>query len=56
MKHPITGEEMAFLDPLPQDLAEVLDEIKEYSSGRTEKGDEILGVLDTTERNENYGY
>lgn len=56
LKHPITGEDMAFLDPLPQDLAEVLDELKEYSAGRTEKGAEILGVLDTMERNENYGY
>lgn len=56
LKHPISHEEMSFLDPLPADLASILDEIKDYSVGRTEKGAEILGVLDTMERNENYGY
>lgn len=56
LKHPITGEEMAFLDPLPQDLADVLAQLKSYSAGRTEKGEEILGQLESMERIENYGY
>lgn len=56
LKHPLTGEEMAFLDPLPQDLADVLAQLKSYSAGRTEKGEEILGQLESMERIENYGY
>lgn len=56
LKHPITKEPLEFMDPLPQDLAAIIEEISEYSVGRTEKGEEILGKLDTMERNENYGY
>lgn len=56
LKHPITGESLAFLDPLPQDLTDVLAQLKGYSAGRTEKGEEILGQLESMERIENYGY
>jgi 23S rRNA pseudouridine1911/1915/1917 synthase len=44
-EHPITGEELAFVDPLPEDLAEAFASIQEYSMGRTEVGEEILGLL-----------
>jgi len=43
--HPCTGEQLSFLDPLPDDLAEVLDGIADHSMGRTEKGCEVLEEL-----------
>lgn len=43
--HPVTGEELSFVDPLPDDLAERLERIGEYSAGRTPAGDEVLGLL-----------
>lgn len=46
LNHPRTGEELSFIDPLPEDLARVLDEISEYSSGRTEEGKRIFGLLE----------
>lgn len=45
LTHPITGEELRFLDPLPEDLASRLAEISDQSSGRTAAGDEVLGML-----------
>ena len=45
LTHPVTGEELRFLDPLPTDLATKLAGIESYSAGRTEAGDEVLGML-----------
>jgi 23S rRNA pseudouridine1911/1915/1917 synthase len=45
LDHPMTQEHMRLIDPLPQDLARVLDEIEPDSMGRTEAGEEILGEL-----------
>ena len=45
LEHPVTGEQLRFLDPLPEDLASRLAQIAEYSSGRTQAGDEVLGML-----------
>jgi 23S rRNA pseudouridine1911/1915/1917 synthase len=45
LTHPVTGEELRFLDPLPEDLATKLAGIESYSAGRTEAGDEVLGML-----------
>ncbi len=44
--HPVTGEELRFLDPLPDDLASRLASIAEYSSGRTAAGDEVFALLE----------
>jgi 23S rRNA pseudouridine1911/1915/1917 synthase len=46
LEHPITGEPMRFIDPLPEDLASRLKRIAEYSNGRTKAGKEVLGLLD----------
>lgn len=43
--HPVTGERMLFIDPPPDDLASRLASIAEYSSGVTEAGREVLGLL-----------
>jgi 23S rRNA pseudouridine1911/1915/1917 synthase len=45
LEHPITGEKLSFLDPMPADLASALAGIAEYSSGRTGAGNEVLGRL-----------
>ena len=42
-EHPITGEQLAFQDRLPLDLAYALDEIAPRSEGRTAAGEELLG-------------
>jgi 23S rRNA pseudouridine1911/1915/1917 synthase len=44
-EHPVTGEKMMFIDPLPEDLASRLAAIAEYSSGVTDAGREVLGLL-----------
>lgn len=43
--HPITGEELSFVDPLPTDLAKALASIESYSASRTEAGDEVASLL-----------
>jgi 23S rRNA pseudouridine1911/1915/1917 synthase len=48
--HPITAERLAFVDPLPADLAKVLGEVEPDSMGRTEAGDEVFGMLGTVNR------
>ena len=45
LDHPVTGEHLEFTDPLPSDLAWVLDEIAPESMGRTAAGDEVLQAL-----------
>jgi 23S rRNA pseudouridine1911/1915/1917 synthase len=44
--HPITGEELRFVDPLPEDLASRLKSIGDLSTGRTASGDEVFELLD----------
>jgi 23S rRNA pseudouridine1911/1915/1917 synthase len=43
--HPITGEELRFIDPPPDDLRKLLVQVASYSAGRTEAGDEVLGMI-----------
>lgn len=43
--HPITGEHMTFIDPLPQDLRSILDGLADLSYGRTAAGNEILELI-----------
>lgn len=45
LEHPITGDEMRFIDPLPEDLASRLRSLESYSMGRTAAGDEVFGLL-----------
>jgi 23S rRNA pseudouridine1911/1915/1917 synthase len=40
--HPVTGEQLRFIDPLPDDLGEVLSGLLSQSTGRTAAGDEAL--------------
>ncbi len=46
LDHPISGERLAFADPLPADLAKVLREIEPDSMGRSAAGDEVFGMLE----------
>ena len=43
--HPVTGERISLLDPLPPDLAAVLEEIEPDSMGRTTVGAEVVAAL-----------
>lgn len=43
--HPLTGEELHFVDDLPQDLAHILKELAPRSIGRTPAGDEIFATI-----------
>ncbi|MBE0476527.1 MAG: RluA family pseudouridine synthase [Coriobacteriia bacterium] len=44
--HPFTGAEIDLTDPLPDDLARVLEEIEPDSMGRTAAGDEVSALLE----------
>jgi len=44
-EHPISGEQMTFVDGPPEDLASRLRQIEEYSAGRTPAGDEVMAML-----------
>ncbi len=46
LEHPITGEQLAFIDPPPADLQTRLDSIADLSTGRTDAGREIFAMLD----------
>lgn len=46
-EHPITGEHLSFVDPLPDDLQMALDQIEDYRCGRTEAGREVAAALET---------
>ncbi len=46
--HPITGEQLAFHDVLPCDLAHALAMLAHRSEGRTTTGEEILGSLSSS--------
>ena len=43
--HPLTGEELRFLDGLPADLQSALDSLSDRSQGRTEAGEELFAEL-----------
>lgn len=43
--HPISGEELLFVDRLPQDLRGALDALADRSAGRTDEGAAVLGRL-----------
>ncbi len=43
--HPVTDRELTFVDPPAEDLAELLAQIAELSTGRTEAGHELLDGL-----------
>jgi len=45
LDHPITGEHLEFSDPLPDDLAAVIEAVTELSCGRTEAGREVQAAL-----------
>ncbi|MBS3957592.1 MAG: RluA family pseudouridine synthase [Clostridiales bacterium] len=45
LDHPVTGESLEFLDPLPADLAAVLAAIKPDSMGVTDAGEETFRAL-----------
>ena len=44
-EHPVTGEELEFVDPLPEDLANLLVSLEDLSLGRTQAGDETFTRL-----------
>ena len=48
LKHPVTEEELLFIDPPPEDLASRLAGLEEYSAGRTPAGDEVFALLDSS--------
>ena len=45
LEHPVTRDELFFIDPPPDDLASRLRSIAEYSSSVTDAGREVLGLL-----------
>ncbi len=46
VEHPVTGEELQFVDGLPEDLARVLAAIAPDSTGRTPAGEEVFALID----------
>ncbi len=45
LDHPVTGEHLEFVDPLPADLAAVLEDVAIDSMGRTAAGEEVFAAL-----------
>lgn len=45
LDHPITGERLFFIDPLPEDLASRLACVEDLSTGRTKAGREVADLL-----------
>ena len=45
LAHPVTGEQLFFIDPLPEDLASRMTRIESYSTGRTDAGNEVLELV-----------
>jgi 23S rRNA pseudouridine1911/1915/1917 synthase len=43
--HPVTGERIQLVDPLPEDLATALRSIADRSEGRTVAGDEVVPII-----------
>lgn len=46
LEHPVTGEQLFFLDAPTEDLAQRLQAISDLSVGRTAAGDEVFALLD----------
>jgi 23S rRNA pseudouridine1911/1915/1917 synthase len=46
LEHPVTGEQLRFIDPLPEDLGERLKALQSLSTGRTEAGREVINLLE----------
>lgn len=46
LTHPVTGEELCFVDPLPEDLASRMRSIQSDSMGRTAAGNEVFALLE----------
>lgn len=46
LEHPVTGERLSFVDPLPDDLAAILSGIADQSTGVTAAGAEVNGILE----------
>jgi 23S rRNA pseudouridine1911/1915/1917 synthase len=46
LRHPVTDEELFFIDGPPEDLASRLKGLAEYSAGRTAAGDEVFALLE----------
>ena len=44
--HPATGEHLSFVDPPTWELYDILEEIAPLSLGRTDRGKEVLGLLE----------
>jgi 23S rRNA pseudouridine1911/1915/1917 synthase len=45
--HPVTGDELEFLDPLPADLSSVIDILASLSTGPTAYGESVSALLDS---------
>lgn len=45
LDHPVTGEKLSLVDPLPEDLATRLAAIADLSTGRTAAGAEVVNLL-----------
>lgn len=45
-EHPITKQEMFFVDGLPEDLQSVIDSIKDRSRGLTAAGEEVMSLIE----------
>lgn len=45
-EHPVTGEQLQFVDGLPDDLSRVLDSIAPDSMGRTAAGQEVFALME----------
>jgi len=43
--HPVSGEPVSIIDPLPADLAVALRSIADRSAGRTDAGDEVVALV-----------
>lgn len=43
--HPVTGDDLHFVDSLPEDLQDALDSLADRSEGRTTAGDEVFELL-----------
>ena len=47
--HPVTEEDMVFVDRLPEDLQAALDGLADRSMGRTEYGEQVFESLRAAE-------
>lgn len=50
--HPVTGEDLEFVDGLPEDLSNALESIAERTQGRTEAGEAVLSAIEAARMRE----